>query len=252
MSNIQLILRNCEISPVCYQNFPCHQLILRNSEISWVCYQNFHCLVDSAKLRNQFSFLSEFPLFSQFCEIAKSVQFTIRIFTVQLILRNCEISSVCYRDFPCSVDFAKLQNQFSLLSEFPLFSWLCEIAKSVQFAIRVPLFSWFCEITNLPNQFNFLSEFALSSVDLPKFRNQLSFLSEFPLFSSLCETAKSVQFTIRMSNVQLILRNYEISSIYYQNVQCSVEFAKLRNQFSLLSECQHNIVDKCSISSGKM
>ena len=82
---------------------------------------------------------------SRFSEIAKSVQLTIRIFNVQLvdfaILRNCEISSVCYqnfqcsvdiaklrnqfsfyRDFLCSIDFAKLRNQFSLLSEFPLFS----------------------------------------------------------------------------------------------------------------------------------
>ena len=27
-----------------------------------------------------------------------------------------------YRDFLCSIDFAKLRNHFSLLSEFPMFS----------------------------------------------------------------------------------------------------------------------------------
>ena len=63
----------------------------------------------NAKLRNQ-------------CEIAKSVQFALGTSAVKLILRNCEISSVCYHNFQCSVDFAKLCNQFSLLLGFPLFS----------------------------------------------------------------------------------------------------------------------------------
>ena len=75
------------------------QLTLRNCEISSVCYQNVQYSVDFAKLRNQSSLLSEFPV--------------------------------------SSVDFAKFRNQLSLLSEFPLFSWFCEIAKSVQFAIRI-------------------------------------------------------------------------------------------------------------------
>ena len=55
-------------------------------------------------------------------EIAKSVQFAVRISNVQLILRNHEISTVCSRDFPCSADFVKSRNQFSLLSEFPMLS----------------------------------------------------------------------------------------------------------------------------------
>ena len=55
-------------------------------------------------------------------EIAKSFKFAIRISPVQLTLQNCEISSVCYQNFSCSVDFAKLLNQFSLTSEFLLFS----------------------------------------------------------------------------------------------------------------------------------
>ena len=38
------------------------------------------------------------------------------------------------------------------------------------------------------------------------------------------------------STVQLTFRNCGISSVYYQNFQCLVDFAKLRNQFSLLSE----------------
>ena len=96
---------------------------------SSVCYQDFPRSVDFAKLRNQFSLPSEFLLFNRFWQIAKSVKFAIRISPVQLILRNCEISSVCHQNFSCSVDFAKLRNQFSFPSEFLLFSWLGEIAK---------------------------------------------------------------------------------------------------------------------------
>ena len=55
------------------------------------------------------------------CEKAKSVQFAIRIFPVHVILGNCEINSVCYQNFQWSVDFSKLRNQLSLLSEFPRF-----------------------------------------------------------------------------------------------------------------------------------
>ena len=131
------------------------------------------------------------------CEIAKSVHFTIKISYVQSILQTCEISSVCYKNSPCSVDFAKLRNQFSLLQEFPLFSWFCEIAKSVHFIIRISLVQSIlqnCEISSVWNK-NFPC-----SVD------------------------------------QFILRNCEISSVYYQNFPCSVDFAKLQNQFSLLLE----------------
>ena len=82
-----------------------------------------------------------------------------------MILRNCEISSVCYQTTQYPVDFEK----------------------SVRFTIR-------------------------------SFTVQLTF-----------EIAKSVQFTFRISTVQLILRNCEISSVYYENVQCSVDFAKMGN-----------------------
>ena len=99
-----------KISPV--------QLILPEWKIISVCYQNFSCLVDFVKLRNQFSLLSEFLLFSGFCEIAKSVQFAIRISNVLLILQNCEIRSIHYHNFSCSVDFGKF-------------------AKSVQYMIRI-------------------------------------------------------------------------------------------------------------------
>ena len=110
--------------------------------------------------------------------------------TVQLILRNCEISSVNYQNVQYSADFAKLRNEFSLLFGFP----------PVQLILR----------------------------------NQFSLLSGFPsvlLILRNCEIAKSVQLAIRISNVQLILRNCEISSVNHQNVQCSVDFAKLRNQY---------------------
>ena len=143
------------------------------------------------------------------CEISAKLQnqHIIRISLVQLILRNCEISSVYCQNFHCSVDCAKLRNQFSLVTEFPLLIWFCEIGK---------------------------------------LRNLFNMLSEFPLFSWFCKIAKSVQFTIRMSTVQLILRNCkissvkyqnfhcslvlwncEISSVYYQNVHCSVKFCEI-------------------------
>ena len=83
----------------------------------------------NAKLRNQ-------------SEIPKSVQFATIISNVQLILQNHEISSVCSWDFPCSVDFAKLRNEFSLLSEFPVCS--VDFAKSRnQFSLpsEFPVFS---------------------------------------------------------------------------------------------------------------
>ena len=99
----------------------------------------------NAKLRNQ-------------CEIAKS--HIIKISPVQLILRNCEISSVCYQNFSCSVDFAKLRNQFSLLPEFP----------------------YSADFKKLRNQFSLLPEFPWS-VDFAKLRNQFSLLSGFLLLS---------------------------------------------------------------------
>ena len=88
--------------------------------------------------------ISNVQLILRNCEIAKSVQFAIIIFTVQVILGNCEINSVCYQNLQCSVDFAnsryriissvcypdspysvdfvKSLSKFRLLSGFPLFS----------------------------------------------------------------------------------------------------------------------------------
>ena len=71
-------------------------------------------------LRNHFSLLSGFPLFCWFCEIEKSVQFTVRMSTVQLILWNCEIAK--------SIQFTiRISNVQLILRNH-------EIAKSVQFA----------------------------------------------------------------------------------------------------------------------
>ena len=122
-----------------------------------------------------------------FCEIDAKLRnhHIIRISNVQLILRNCEIISVCYRDFPCSVDFAKLRNQFSLLSECPLFSWFCETAKlrnPFSLLSEFPMFSWFCEIAKLRNQFSLCKNKLTQSCDCELIsENCLDFISAAPL-----------------------------------------------------------------------
>ena len=102
--NVYLILRNCEISSVCYHGISSVQLILRNCEISSVYFQNFHCSVDFAELRN-----------------CKSVQFTIRISTVQLIFRNGEIAKSVHFTVIISTVQLIFRNQFNFLSEFVTF-----------------------------------------------------------------------------------------------------------------------------------
>ena len=120
------------------------QLILRNCEISSVDYQNFPCSTDFAKLRNQFSLLSELS-------------------NVQVILRNCKISSVYYQNVQCSVDFAKLGN--------------CEISSVYYQKVQCSV-----DFAKLRNQFSLLQN-VQCSVDFAKLRNQFSLLSEFLMFS---------------------------------------------------------------------